>query len=161
MKVRVGDNVRIIAGKDKGKEGKVIRTLKKKDQVVVEGLNIVKKHSKPNNTNDKGGIFSIEAPIHVSNVKVIDTKATKEKAEKKTAEKKAPAKKAATSGGHKAPANTTRMVEMYNKDVKPKLMKQFGYINEEMLLTAIAYNSYFSKSIFDTIKECIRRERVI
>lgn len=96
MKVRVGDNVRIIAGKDKGKEGKVIRTLKKKDQVVVEGLNIVKKHSKPNNTNDKGGIFSIEAPIHVSNVKVIDTKATKEKAVKKeTAKKEAPAKKAA------------------------------------------------------------------
>ena len=96
MKVKVGDNVRIIAGKDKGKEGKVIRTLKKKDQVVVEGLNIVKKHSKPNNTNDKGGIFSIEAPIHVSNVKVIDTKATKEKAVKKeTAKKEAPAKKAA------------------------------------------------------------------
>jgi len=95
MKVKVGDNVRIIAGKDKGKEGKIIRTLKKKDKVVVEGLNIVKKHSKPNNTNDKGGIFSIEAPIHVSNVKVIDNKkATKEKAEKKTA-KEAPAKKAA------------------------------------------------------------------
>ena len=96
MKVKVGDNVRIIAGKDKGKEGKIIRTLKKKDQVVVEGLNIVKKHSKPNNTNDKGGIFSIEAPIHVSNVKVIDQKATKEKAVKKeTAKKEAPAKKAA------------------------------------------------------------------
>ena len=96
MKVKVGDNVRIIAGKDKGKEGKVVRTLKKKDKVVVEGLNIVKKHSKPNNTNDKGGIFSIEAPIHVSNVKVIDEKATKEKAVKKTtAKKEAPAKKAA------------------------------------------------------------------
>ena len=95
MKIIKGDKVVVIAGKDKGKEGKIIRTLKKKDQVVVEGLNIVKKHSKPNNTNDKGGIFSIEAPIHVSNVKVIDTKATKEKAEKKTAEKKAPAKKAA------------------------------------------------------------------
>ncbi len=96
MKVKVGDNVRIIAGKDKGKEGKIIRTLKKKDKVVVEGLNIVKKHSKPNNTNDKGGIFSVEAPIHVSNVKVIDQKATKEKAVKKeTAKKEAPAKKAA------------------------------------------------------------------
>ena len=95
MKVKVGDNVRIIAGKDKGKEVKIIRTLKKKDKVVVEGLNIVKKHSKPNNTNDKGGIFSIEAPIHVSNVKVIENKATKEKAEKKTAVKEAPAKKAA------------------------------------------------------------------
>ena len=103
MKVRVGDNVRIIAGKDKGKEGKIIRTLKKKDQVVVEGLNIVKKHSKPNNTNDKGGIFSIEAPIHVSNVKVIDQKATKKEAPKKASkpaeEKKAPAKK---STGKKA-----------------------------------------------------------
>lgn len=91
MKVKVGDNVRIIAGKDKGKEGKVVRTLKKKDKVVVEGLNIVKKHSKPNNTNDKGGIFSIEAPIHVSNVKVIEEKATK----KETVKKEAPAKKAA------------------------------------------------------------------
>ena len=85
MKVKVGDNVKIIAGKDKGKEGKIIRTLKKKDKVVVEGLNIIKKHSKPNNTNDKGGIFSIEAPIHVSNVKKIEEKATKEKAEKKPA----------------------------------------------------------------------------
>ena len=97
MKVKVGDNVRIIAGKDKGKEGKVVRTLKKKDKVVVEGLNIVKKHSKPNNTNDKGGIFSIEAPIHVSNVKVIDEKATKKEAPKKASKtveaKKAPAKK--------------------------------------------------------------------
>ena len=86
MKVKVGDNVKIIAGKDKGKEGKVIKTLKSKDKVLVEGINIVKKHSKPNNTNDKGGIFDIEAPIHVSNVKVITVKE----------EKKAPAKKAAS-----------------------------------------------------------------
>ena len=85
MKVKVGDTVRIIAGKDKGKEGKVIKTLKNIDKVVVEGLNIVKKHSKPNNTNDKGGIFDIEAPIHVSNVKVIsDVKKTTKKASKTT-----------------------------------------------------------------------------
>ena len=89
MKVKVGDNVKILAGKDKGKEGKVLRTLKKKDKVVVEGINIIKKHSKPNNKNDQGGIFDIEAPIHVSNVKVIEAK----KEEKKEA--KAPAKKAA------------------------------------------------------------------
>lgn len=86
MKVKVGDTVKIIAGKDKGKEGKVIRTLKKDQKVVVEGINIVKKHSKPTNTNDKGGIFDIEAPIHVSNVKVVDAKAAKEA-------KKVPAKK--------------------------------------------------------------------
>ena len=85
MKVKVGDNVKILAGKDKGKEGKVIKTFKKEQKVVVEGINIVKKHSKPTNTNDKGGIFDIEAPIHVSNVKVV-TKETK-KVEKKTTKK--------------------------------------------------------------------------
>ena len=71
MKVKVGDKVLVIAGKDKGKEGKVIKTYKKLDKVVVEGLNMVKKHSKPRTTEDKGGIFDIEAPIHVSNVKVL------------------------------------------------------------------------------------------
>lgn len=86
MKVKVGDTVRILAGKDKGKEGKVLRTLKKEQRVVVEGINIVKKHSKPTNTNDQGGIFDIEAPIHVSNVKVLDAKA--EKTAKKAAPKK-------------------------------------------------------------------------
>ena len=72
MKVRVGDKVKILAGKDRGKEGKVLVTLKKKDKVVVEGINIVKKHMKPSQTNETGGILSVEAPIHVSNVKVIE-----------------------------------------------------------------------------------------
>ena len=78
MKVKVGDTVRIITGDDKGKEGKVLKTYAKKNQVVVEGLNMVKKHSKPRTNEDKGGIFDIEAPIHVSNVKVVD-KTTKAK----------------------------------------------------------------------------------
>ena len=77
MKVRVGDKVRILAGKDRGKEGKVILNLKKKDKVVVEGINIVKKHMKPNAMNETGGILSVEAPIHVSNVKVIEAKEDK------------------------------------------------------------------------------------
>ena len=95
MKVKVGDTVRIIVGKDKGKSGKIIKTLKHDNKVVVEGLNIVKKHSKPTNTNDKGGIFDIEAPIHVSNVKVVsesevksEKKATKAKAKNKSVEAK-------------------------------------------------------------------------
>ncbi len=82
MKVRVGDNVLVLAGKDKGKEGKVVKTLKQIDKVVVEGVNVVKKHSKPTNNNDKGGIFSIEMPIHVSNVKVV--KETKKEIKKDT-----------------------------------------------------------------------------
>ena len=108
MKVKVGDNVKIIAGKDKGKEGKVLRTLKKKDKVVVEGINIIKKHSKPNNKNDQGGIFDIEAPIHVSNVKVVEAKKeTKKEAKKapkeevKEAAKKPAAKKTASKKASK------------------------------------------------------------
>ena len=92
MKVKVGDNVKILAGKDKGKEGKVIRTLKSENKVVVEGINIVKKHSKPTNNKDKGGIFDIEAPIHVSNVKVVENKKETKKSEKKV-EVKTEAKK--------------------------------------------------------------------
>ena len=93
MKVKVGDTVKVIAGKDKGKEGKILKTFKSENRVVVEGLNIIKKHAKPRTTEEKGGIIEIEAPIHVSNVKVI----TKEvaKSEKKTTAKKSATKKEA------------------------------------------------------------------
>ncbi len=88
MKVKVNDKVKIIAGKDKGKEGKVIKTLKKDDKVIVEGINIITKHVKPNGMGETGGIRKMEAPIHVSNVKVItDTKKTTTKADKKPAKK--------------------------------------------------------------------------
>ena len=87
MKVRVGDKVRILAGKDRGKEGKVLVTLKKKDKVVVEGINIVKKHMKPSQQNETGGILSVEAPIHVSNVKVIEGKDSKKETKKTTTKK--------------------------------------------------------------------------
>lgn len=92
MKVKVGDNVKIIAGKDKGKTGKVIKTLKKLDKVVVEGINIVKKHQKPTNNNDKGGIIEMAAPIHVSNVS-ITTEKTKKSASKKVEKPKKEVKK--------------------------------------------------------------------
>ena len=95
MKVKVGDKVRILAGKDRGKEGKVIVTLRKKDKVVVEGINIVKKHMKPTQ-NSEGGIISVESPIHVSNVKVIDGKTSTKAETKKTDVKKTAAKKTTT-----------------------------------------------------------------
>ena len=72
MKIKVNDNVLVIAGKDKGKTGKVLKTLKNLDKVVVEGVNISKRHTKPRTNNDKGGIFEIEMPIHVSNVKKVE-----------------------------------------------------------------------------------------
>jgi len=81
MKIKVNDNVLVIAGKDKGKTGKVLKTLRDKDKVVVEGVNISKRHMKPRTNNDKGGIFDIEMPIHVSNVKKVDE--TEKKSTKK------------------------------------------------------------------------------
>ena len=87
MKVKVGDKVKILAGKDKGKEGTVTVTLKKKDKVVVSGINMIKKHMKPNYQNETGGILETEAPIHVSNVKVIEETKTVKTTEKKTTKK--------------------------------------------------------------------------
>ena len=82
MKIKVGDNVRVITGSNKGKEGKVLKVLRSENKVVVDGINVVKKHLKPNRTNESGGILEIEAPIHISNVKVA-SKETKKKEEKK------------------------------------------------------------------------------
>ncbi len=90
MKLKVGDNVRVITGSNKGKEGKVLKVLRSENKVLVDGVNIVKKHVKPNRTNETGGILETEAPIHISNVKVLDKKEEKKtvkKASKKKEEK--------------------------------------------------------------------------
>ena len=77
MNFKVGDEVVVIAGVDKGKKGKIIKTMKKENKVVVEGVNVRKKHQKPTG-QETGGIIDITAPIHASNVMIIDPK-TKEK----------------------------------------------------------------------------------
>ncbi|EHR3662104.1 50S ribosomal protein L24 [Listeria monocytogenes] len=74
MHVKKGDKVKVITGKDKGKSGKVLAAFPKKDRVLIEGINMVKKHTKPSNINPQGGILNVEAPIHVSNVMLIDPK---------------------------------------------------------------------------------------
>ena len=76
MNFKVGDKVVVIAGSNKGKVGKIIKTLRKEDKVVVEGVNIVKKHQKPT-AMSTGGIVEFEAPIHVSNVMIVDPKTKK------------------------------------------------------------------------------------
>lgn len=72
MKIKKGDLVKVIAGKDKGKEGVVLRALPERNRVVVEKVNIVKKAQRPTPQNQQGGIMSVEAPLHVSNVMLID-----------------------------------------------------------------------------------------
>ena len=75
MKLKTGDKVVVIAGSNKGKEGKIIKKLE--DRVIIEGVNLRKKHLKPKNNGGNGEIVETEAPIHVSNVMIIDPKTKK------------------------------------------------------------------------------------
>lgn len=72
MKIKTGDKVRVMAGENKGREGTVLTVLRKKNKVIVEGVNMIKKHLKPSANNPQGGISETEAPIHVSNVALLD-----------------------------------------------------------------------------------------
>lgn len=74
MHVKKGDNVIVISGNDKGKIGKVLKVLRKQNRVIVEGVNIVSRHTRPSNTYPDGGIIKKEAPIHASNVQILDPK---------------------------------------------------------------------------------------
>lgn len=73
-KIKQGDKVRVIAGDHKGSEGSVIRILKDKNKAIVEGVNTVSKHEKPSAKNPQGGIVEKEAPIHISNLSLVDPK---------------------------------------------------------------------------------------
>jgi large subunit ribosomal protein L24 len=77
LKIKTGDIVRVIAGDHKGSEGKVLRVDREKNKAIVEGVNMVSKHTKPSAKNPQGGIVKKEAPIQISNISLIDPK-TKE-----------------------------------------------------------------------------------
>ena len=77
LKIKTGDIVRVIAGDHKGTEGKVLRVDREKNKAIVEGANMVSKHTKPSAKSPQGGIVKKEAPIHISNLSLIDPK-TKE-----------------------------------------------------------------------------------
>ncbi len=76
MKLKVGDKVVVIAGSNKGKEGTIKKVLKKENKVIIDGVNLVKKHMKDNG-QQTGGIMEVEAPIHASNVMILDPKTKK------------------------------------------------------------------------------------
>lgn len=77
LHIKKGDTVYVNAGEDKGKTGKVLKVLVEKQRAVVEGVNIVSKSQKPNAKNPQGGIVKVEAPIHISNLNVVDPKSGK------------------------------------------------------------------------------------
>ena len=74
MKIHKGDMVRVLAGKDRGKSGKVLVALPKRERVVVEGVNKVKKHERPRKANQKGQMVERAMPLHVSNVALVQDK---------------------------------------------------------------------------------------
>lgn len=74
VRIKKDDRVVVIAGKDKGAKGRVLRVLREVDRVIVEGVNRVKRHTKPSQKNPTGGIIEKEAPIHISNVMLLDPK---------------------------------------------------------------------------------------
>jgi large subunit ribosomal protein L24 len=74
LHVKKGDQVIVITGKDKGKKGTILAAFPTDNRVLVEGVNIVKRHTKPNPVNPQGGIVEKEAPIHASNVAIVDPK---------------------------------------------------------------------------------------
>ncbi len=74
--IKKNDTVMVMTGKDKGKSGKVMRVIPKKDRAIVEKLNMIKRHMKPSQQNRQGGILEREAPIHISNLMLICSKCT-------------------------------------------------------------------------------------
>lgn len=72
LHIKKGDTVMVISGNAKGQQGRVLMVDRKKDKAIVEGVNMVSKHQRPNNENPQGGIVKKEAPIHISNLKVVD-----------------------------------------------------------------------------------------
>jgi large subunit ribosomal protein L24 len=73
-KIKKGDRVVLLTGRDKGREGAVLQVMPKEERVLVEGLNIVKRHTRPTQADPQGGIKNKEAPVHVSNVALVDPK---------------------------------------------------------------------------------------
>ena len=74
LKIKSGDVVKVIAGDHKGSEGKVLRVIRDKNKAIIEGVNMVSKHTKPSAKNPQGGIVKKEAPMHISNLSLIDPK---------------------------------------------------------------------------------------
>ena len=77
LKIKSGDTVTVIAGDHKGSEGKVVSVDREKNKAIVEGVNMVSKHTKPSAKNPQGGIVKKEAPIHISNLALLDPKSKK------------------------------------------------------------------------------------
>jgi large subunit ribosomal protein L24 len=105
LHVTKGDTVRVISGEFKGKEGKVLRVLPRKEKVVIEGLNVVKKHKRASQSGDEGGIIQFPAPIHVSNVMLLDPKSGEPTRIKRRKDKDGTVERVSIASGQPIPRN--------------------------------------------------------
>lgn len=137
MKIRKGDTVAIIAGKDKGqgkdvKTGKVLSIDRKKETVIVEGVNVGTFHKKPRSVGDPGGRIQKERPIHISNVMYYDQKQRLRAASDsalRTARKSATQRNPARRSSRGGTTLTSRLKERYVSEIVPKMMEDFQYKN--------------------------------
>jgi large subunit ribosomal protein L24 len=105
LHVTKGDTVRVVSGEFKGKEGKVLRVLPRKEKVVIEGLNVVKKHKRASQSGDEGGIIQFPAPIHVSNVMLLDPKSGEPTRVKRRKDKDGTVERVSVASGQPIPRN--------------------------------------------------------
>jgi large subunit ribosomal protein L24 len=113
--VKTGDHVQVIAGNEKPKKGKILQVIPDKQQVIIEGIRMIKKHARKSQDRPDGGIIELEGPIHISNVKKIDAPKAKKTAKKAT--KKA-AKKAAKKATKKAAKKAAKPAEEVASDTE-------------------------------------------
>ena len=129
MKIKKDDMVKVIAGKDKGKEGKVLAVNVKDNTLLVEGINMVTKHAKPSMANQQGGILHQEAPIDASNVMLlVNGKATRV-GFKMDGDKKVRFAKATGEIIREEAKKLSRLKEQYENEIKDAMVKKFGYKN--------------------------------
>ena len=105
LTITKGDTGRVIRGEFKGKEGKVLRVFPRKARVIVEGINVVKKHKRASQSGDEGGIIQFPAPIHVSNVMLLDPKSGEPTRVKRRKDKDGTVERVSVASGQPIPRN--------------------------------------------------------
>src|SRR5919112_571403 len=120
--VRKGDTVRVMRGDDKGREGKVLKVFTKTGRVLIEGVNIVKKHRRARRPEEQSGIIEMPAPVNASNVMLLDAKTAK------GGEKRA-ALQPKEHAGAGLPVSAPRLKQFYDQTVRARLQQQFGLTN--------------------------------
>lgn len=153
LHIKKGDMVQVIAGDNKGQQGKVLKVEAEKQRAIVEGVNLCKKATKPNAQNPQGGIVEKEAPIHVSNLQVLDPKGGKptKVGRRLNAKGKLVRYAKKSRGGDQIMAYVPTLKTQYKEQIVAALMKEFGYssVMQCPKLTKIVINQGMGQAVAD------------